>query len=181
MFENVPKRLTDYLRGAASDFDRESFYYFAAAFLGVFYLKKNFMDLETSAFLDIQRTSRGGIWYGHVGRVPTLFPRGRRFVLRDYSRRSSARGSGGSRCQDASRSNPTSADCQALKPGSVINADVKSSRSGNPFTGEVDLTTTFTNGESGYCASALRRCRARSSGREVSVHCRPIRPLTVAR
>jgi hypothetical protein len=69
MFENVPKRLTDYLRAAASDFDRESFYYFAAAFLGVFYLKKNFMKPETSDFLDIQRTSRGGIWYGHVGRV----------------------------------------------------------------------------------------------------------------
>ena len=69
MFENVPKRLTDYLRGAASDFDRESFYYFAAAFLGVFYLKKNFTKPETSEFLDIQRTSRGGIWYGHVGRV----------------------------------------------------------------------------------------------------------------
>lgn len=69
MFEDVPKRLTDYLRGAASDFDRESFYYFAAAFLGVFYLKKNFMKPETSDYLDIERTSRGGIWYGHVGRV----------------------------------------------------------------------------------------------------------------
>jgi hypothetical protein len=69
MFENVPKRLTDYLTGTASDFDRESFYYFAAAFLGVFYLQKNLMKPETSDFLDIRRTSRGGIWYGHVGRV----------------------------------------------------------------------------------------------------------------
>jgi hypothetical protein len=69
MFENVPKRLTDYLRDAASDFDRESFYYFSAAFLAVFYLEKDFTNPETSDFLDIQRTSRGGIWYGHVGRV----------------------------------------------------------------------------------------------------------------
>lgn len=69
MFENIPERLTDYLRGAASDFDRESFYYFAAAFLGVFYLEKNFTKPEPSDFLDIQRTDRGGIWYGHVGRV----------------------------------------------------------------------------------------------------------------
>jgi hypothetical protein len=69
MFENVPQRLTDYLRGAASDFDRESFYYFAAAYVGLFYLGKNFTKPETSDFLDIQRTSRGGIWYGHVGRV----------------------------------------------------------------------------------------------------------------
>ena len=35
MFKNVPARLTDYLRSAASDFDRESFYYFAAAYLGL--------------------------------------------------------------------------------------------------------------------------------------------------
>jgi len=69
MIENVPKRLTDYLRGTASDFDRKSFYYFAAAYLGLFYLGKNFAEPETSDFLDIQRTSRGGIWYGHVGRV----------------------------------------------------------------------------------------------------------------
>ena len=69
MLENVPQRLTDYLRGAASDFDRESFYYFAVAYVGLFYLGKNFTKPETSDFLDIQRTNRGGIWYGHVGRV----------------------------------------------------------------------------------------------------------------
>lgn len=69
MFDNVPERLTDYLRGAAADFDRESFYYFAAAYLGVFYLRKNFTIPETSDFLNIRRTSRGGIWYGHSGRV----------------------------------------------------------------------------------------------------------------
>jgi hypothetical protein len=69
MFENVPKRLSDYLRDAASDFDKESFYYFAAAFLAVFYIEKNLMNPETSDFLEIQRTSRGGLWYGHVGRV----------------------------------------------------------------------------------------------------------------
>lgn len=69
MFENVPERLTDYLRSAAVDFDRESFYYFAAAYLGLFYLGKNFTDPETSDFLNIRRTSRGGIWYGHSGRV----------------------------------------------------------------------------------------------------------------
>src|SRR5687768_9379083 len=48
MFENVPQHLTNYLRAAASDFDRESFYYFAAAYLGVFYLKRNFTKPETS-------------------------------------------------------------------------------------------------------------------------------------
>jgi hypothetical protein len=60
MLENVPQRLTDYLRGAASDFDRESFYYFAVAYVGLFYLGKNFTKPETSDFLDIQRTNRGG-------------------------------------------------------------------------------------------------------------------------
>lgn len=69
MFENIPKGLAEYLRSAASDFDKESFYYFAAAYLGLFYLNKNFTNSNTSDFLDIQRTSRGGIWYGHVGRV----------------------------------------------------------------------------------------------------------------
>jgi hypothetical protein len=69
MFENVPKRLTGYLRDVVSDFDRESFYYFAAAYVGMFYLRKNFTQPQTSDFLDIRRTSRGGIWYGHVGRV----------------------------------------------------------------------------------------------------------------
>jgi hypothetical protein len=69
MFENIPKRLTEYLRDAASDFDRESFYYFVAAYIGLFYLGRNLTKPETSDFLDIQRTSRGGIWYGHVGRV----------------------------------------------------------------------------------------------------------------
>ena len=51
MFENVSNRLTDYLRGAASDFDRESFYYFSAAYLALFYLGKNFTDPTTSDFL----------------------------------------------------------------------------------------------------------------------------------
>jgi hypothetical protein len=69
MSEGVPKHLTEYLRGAASDFDRESFYYFAAAYLEMFYLGKNFTNSETSDFLDVRRTTRGGIWYGHVGRV----------------------------------------------------------------------------------------------------------------
>jgi hypothetical protein len=69
MYENVPDRLTNYLRSAAVDFDRESFYYFVAAYLGVFYLRKNFRNPETSNFLNIRRTSRGGIWYGHSGRV----------------------------------------------------------------------------------------------------------------
>jgi hypothetical protein len=69
MFENVPKQLTDYLRRAVSDFDRESFYYFAAAYLGVYYLEKDFMKPETSDFLNIRRTNRGGLWYGHAGRV----------------------------------------------------------------------------------------------------------------
>lgn len=69
MFESVPERLTNYLRSAAVDFDRESFYYFAAAYLGLFYLGKNFTNPETSNFLNIRRTSRGGIWYGHSGRV----------------------------------------------------------------------------------------------------------------
>jgi hypothetical protein len=69
MFENVPARLTEYLTSASADFDRESFYYFAAAYLALFYLKQDFTNPETSDFLDIQRTTRGGIWYGHVGRV----------------------------------------------------------------------------------------------------------------
>jgi hypothetical protein len=69
MFKNVPKRLTDYLRDAACDFDRESFYWFAAAYIGLFYLGRNFTQPETSDFMDFQRTSRGGIWYGYVGRV----------------------------------------------------------------------------------------------------------------
>jgi hypothetical protein len=69
MFENVPTRLTDYLRNAACDFDRESFYYFAAAYIGLFYLGKNFTKPEASDFLDLRGTSRGGIWYGYVGRV----------------------------------------------------------------------------------------------------------------
>lgn len=69
MFDGIPVRLADYLRKAASDFDRESFYYFSAAYLGLFYLGKNFMQPETSEFLVIKRNSRGGIWYGHVGRV----------------------------------------------------------------------------------------------------------------
>jgi hypothetical protein len=69
MFENVPERLTNYLRSAAVDFDRESFFYFAAAYLGIFYLRKNLTNPETSDFLNIKRTSRGGIWYGHSGRV----------------------------------------------------------------------------------------------------------------
>jgi hypothetical protein len=57
------------LRNAACDFDRESFYYFAVAYIGLFYLRRNFARPETSDFLDLQRTSRGGIWYGYVGRV----------------------------------------------------------------------------------------------------------------
>jgi hypothetical protein len=69
MFKNVPRNLTDYLRSAVCDFDRESFYWFAAAFTGMFYLGKNFTQPETGDFLDLQRTSRGGIWYGYVGRV----------------------------------------------------------------------------------------------------------------
>lgn len=69
MFDNVPDRLTSYLRRTAVDFDRESFYYFAAAIVALFYLRKNFTDPETSDFLNIRRTSRGGIWYGHSGRV----------------------------------------------------------------------------------------------------------------
>src|SRR4030081_1856480 len=69
MFENIPERLTNYLRRAVADFDRESFYYFAAAYVGLFYLRKNFTNPETSDFLNIRRTSRGGIWYGHSGRV----------------------------------------------------------------------------------------------------------------
>jgi hypothetical protein len=69
IFENVPKRLMDYLSDAVRDFDRESFYWFAAAYIGLFYLGKNFTQREASNFLDLQRTSRGGIWYGYVGRV----------------------------------------------------------------------------------------------------------------
>ncbi|MFH1345222.1 MAG: hypothetical protein ABIL01_29060 [Pseudomonadota bacterium] len=69
MFSNVPKHLTDYLRDAAADFDRESFYYFAAAYLSLYYLKKNFTDEKTSDFLNIRTTVRGGIWWGHSGRV----------------------------------------------------------------------------------------------------------------
>jgi hypothetical protein len=69
MFDNVPERLTDYLRGAAVDFDREHFYYFAAAYLSLFYLGKNFTDEKTSDFLNLRKTIRGGIWWGHSGRV----------------------------------------------------------------------------------------------------------------
>jgi hypothetical protein len=69
MFENVPERLTNYLRGAVADFDKESFYYFAAAFVALFYLQKDLTRPETSDFLNIRRTSRGGIWFGHSGRV----------------------------------------------------------------------------------------------------------------
>jgi hypothetical protein len=68
MFENVPERLTNYLRGAAVDFDRESFYWFTAAFLGVYYLRKNFTVPDKGGFLNLRRTSRGGIWYGYSGR-----------------------------------------------------------------------------------------------------------------
>ena len=53
MFDNVPEGLTDYLRDAAADFDRESFYYFAAAYVSLFYLKKNFTDERTSDFLRV--------------------------------------------------------------------------------------------------------------------------------
>jgi hypothetical protein len=69
MFDNVPQQLTDYLRDASNDFDRESFYYFAAAYISVFYLRKNFTDENTSDFLNIRKTIRGGIWWGHSGRV----------------------------------------------------------------------------------------------------------------
>src|SRR3954466_7738572 len=69
MFDNIPKPLTDYLRDASADFDRESFYYFAAAYVSVFYLKKNFTDEKTSDFLNIRTTIRGGVWWGHSGRV----------------------------------------------------------------------------------------------------------------
>src|SRR5260370_32948508 len=69
MFDNVPEQLTDYLRDAAVDFDRESFYYFAAAYVSLFYLKKNFTDEKTSEFLNIRTTIRGGVWWGHSGRV----------------------------------------------------------------------------------------------------------------
>jgi hypothetical protein len=69
MFDNVPDKLTNYLRSAVVDFDRESFYYFAAATVALFYLHKSMVDPETSDFLNIRRTSRGGIWYGHSGRV----------------------------------------------------------------------------------------------------------------
>src|SRR3954447_11182593 len=69
MFDNIPDRLTDYLRHTAVDFDRESFYYFAAAIVSLFFLRMNFTDPGTSEFLNIRRTSRGGIWYGHSGRV----------------------------------------------------------------------------------------------------------------
>ena len=69
MFDNVPVHLTDYLRKASADFDRESFYYFAAAYVSLFYLKKNFTDARTSDFLNVRTTVRGGIWWGHSGRV----------------------------------------------------------------------------------------------------------------
>lgn len=69
MFQNVPKRLTDYLINAACDFDRESFYWFAAVSVGLFYLGRNLTQPETGDFLNFQRTSRGGVWYGYVGRV----------------------------------------------------------------------------------------------------------------
>ncbi len=69
MFDNVPERLTEYLRGAVVDFDRESFYYFAAAFVSLFYLGKDFTNPKTSDFLNIRRSIRGGIWWGHSGRV----------------------------------------------------------------------------------------------------------------
>ncbi|HWK96040.1 MAG TPA: hypothetical protein VNR39_11505 [Pseudolabrys sp.] len=68
-FENIPSRLTQYLRGAAVDFDREAFYYFAAAFLGVFYLRKNLLTGETCDFLEPRKNTRGNIWYGHTGRI----------------------------------------------------------------------------------------------------------------
>ncbi len=69
MFDNVPDQLTNYLRGAVADFDRESFYYFAAATVALFYLQKNLTDSATSDFLNIRSTGRGGVWYGHSGRV----------------------------------------------------------------------------------------------------------------
>jgi hypothetical protein len=68
-FDNVPDRLTNYLRSAVADFDKESFYYFAAGTVALFYLRKNMTDPETSDFLNIRRTTRGGLWYGHSGRV----------------------------------------------------------------------------------------------------------------
>jgi hypothetical protein len=54
---------------AATDFDKESFYYFAAATVALFYLRKDMTNPETGAFLNIRRTSRGGVWHGHSGRV----------------------------------------------------------------------------------------------------------------
>ncbi len=69
MLDNVPARLTEYLREAAADFDRESFYYFVAAYVSLFYLGKNFTDEKTSDFLSIRKTTRGTIWWGHMGRV----------------------------------------------------------------------------------------------------------------
>ncbi len=69
MLDDVPDKLTNYLREAAADFDQESFYYFAAATVALFYLQKNMTAPETSDFLNFRRTSRGGIWYGHSGRV----------------------------------------------------------------------------------------------------------------
>jgi len=94
-FDNVPTRLVEYLRGAAVDFDRESFYYFAAAFLGVFYLNKNLMTGETSEFLEPRKNTRGYIWYGHVGRIiligETLFMMRSSSGFVEFCRRLSAR------------------------------------------------------------------------------------------
>jgi hypothetical protein len=69
MFDNVPQQLTEYLRDESNDFDRESFYYFVAAYISVVYLRKNFTDEKTSDFLNIRKTIRGGVWMGHSGRV----------------------------------------------------------------------------------------------------------------
>src|SRR5882757_5272122 len=69
MFNNVPDRLTDQLRTAAVDFDREHFYWFAAAYLALFYLGKNFTDANTSDFLNLRKTTGGGIWWGYASRV----------------------------------------------------------------------------------------------------------------
>jgi hypothetical protein len=95
MFDNVPDRLTNYLRRTAADFDRESFYYFAAAIVSLFYLRKNLTDPGTSDFLNIRRTSRGGIWYGHSGRViligETLFLMRSSPGFREFCRRMGGR------------------------------------------------------------------------------------------
>ena len=69
MFDNVPEHLTAYLQDAAADFDRESFYYFVAAYVSLFYLRKNFTDGKTSEFLNVRPTPRGSVWWGHTGRV----------------------------------------------------------------------------------------------------------------